>query len=162
RAAAPADRGATLGEVTAAAATTPRARPSAALARSYAYSFAGWLAFGVLLHWHEHLFWGGGEPLWPRIAIEPLLEYGPFALLWPLVLAAARRIAAGSGARLPRLLCLWLLATLLGVLLNALARWCAMPGPPAPGRPQTLPLWLVDELARNVVFRAFLWAGVVG
>ncbi len=134
--------------------------------RTALLSLAGWYGFGVLLHWHEHLYWGAGQPLWPAIAVEPLFEYGPCALLWPLLLRAVA--PAPALAPRPRAVLLALLPFGLAsavLLLRGAARWWFGDGAAMGARQGLAPgllAWLGDHLGRGIVFQALLAAGMVG
>jgi two-component system, LytTR family, sensor kinase len=130
--------------------------------RAYLLSIAGWIGFGTLLNWQEHLFYMPDKPLWPDIVRGPWLQYGPHALLWPLVLRAAERLTA-RGRRWTHFCGLWLVVTLGFTALHGVVQWCfggtgGRAGGPVP---QFLP-WLLEHIGRGVVFDGFVWAGLVG
>lgn len=132
--------------------------------RSYVLSLAGWFTFGVLLHWHEHTYWMADRPLWPGIAIEPAIEYGPYGLLWPPLL----RITARLPALAPRWRTAWMLVlpVLVAILVIAarflLRQLDTTPREGRPGRPDGMLAQLLDGIARGWVFQTFLTAGIVG
>jgi Histidine kinase/Histidine kinase-, DNA gyrase B-, and HSP90-like ATPase len=134
--------------------------------RSYALSIAGWLAFGALLHWHEHHYWMPDEPLWPGIATSPLLEYGPYALLWPVLVRVVRAsLLVADNRRLAAFAAVWFGVTTVHLALGATLRWCCTDVAAAArqrGLGAGLAPWLVDSVARGFVFQGFLYAGLVG
>jgi hypothetical protein len=133
--------------------------------RALLLSLAGWLAFGALLHWHEHLYWQPDAPLWPAIVTETLPDYGPYALLWIALLRAVPRALRVAGvARLVRLLACCVLATVVHLGVRGALRW-AQDGAELAERRGLSPglgALLVDEVGRGFVFQGFLYALLTG
>jgi hypothetical protein len=133
--------------------------------QTFGLSVLGWLGFGVLLHWQEHVCYPRpDDPLWPGILIEPLVGYGPYALLWPPLLASAQRVTAMVAGRGAAWFWLWLAFTGSYLLLARTGSWIVDRfdlfgrGSQLPG----LVTYLGNSLVNSFVFQGFLCAALTG
>jgi hypothetical protein len=131
--------------------------------RTFGLSALGWLGFGVLLHWQEHVAWPRpNDPLWPGIVIQPLIGYGPYALLWPLLLRRAR-IAVSSNSTGPGTWFLpWLSFTVGKLALSGTGVWLHAYASAPKVELESLVGSVLGSVVSNFVFVGFQCAALTG
>jgi signal transduction histidine kinase len=128
--------------------------------RTIVFSALGWPSFGMLTGWHEYVNWPPrpGTSALHAIVVEPLCSYGPHALLWPLLMAVAQRVAAHPTRRVGAWLSSWAAYTFSYLLLEGTAQWLVA------GAEQHMDLLphLLDRLRFGWVFQGFVCGALTG